>query len=85
MSFGFVVGSEEIDESGDMLRAHVTRIERLLEISPVNFPAYRDTNVETIDDADAEDEPAEDIDSDEEDRSWESDLARRRLHMDRYI
>lgn len=47
MSFGFRIaqGGEVLTEDGDTLRAHVTRIERLYEVSGVNFPAYRDTNL----------------------------------------
>jgi uncharacterized protein len=72
MSFGFRIapGGERITEDEDgTIRAHVTRIDRLYEVSGVNFPAYRDTSLEAvaagdddepIDPADDEDEPASD-------------------------
>lgn len=49
MSFGFRIapGGETLTEREDgTLRAHVTRIEKLYEVSGVNFPAYRDTTLE---------------------------------------
>lgn len=50
MSFGFRIaqGGEVLTEDGDTLRAHVTKIERLYEVSGVNFPAYRDTELAAV-------------------------------------
>lgn len=75
MSFGFRIapGGERLHEGEDgILRAHVTRIERLYEVSAVTFPAYTSTELE------AAPEPTEDQD---EDRSWEVDILRARLDL----
>lgn len=64
MSFGFVIGDERNmgeDEDG-LTRFHVTRVERLLEVSAVTFPAYSPTSVEAAEadhDEDASEEDAE--------------------------
>jgi len=71
MSFGFRVGDEDIrEDDAGVTRVHVTRIERLYEVSGVNFPAYNDTEVAAalgVDvDADTEDraaDPGSDSDS----------------------
>lgn len=71
-SFGFRLGDETVTEQKDgTMRAHVTRIDALYEVSPVGLPAYRDTNVEMVDAPDDEDEDAQDEDepSADEDRS----------------
>lgn len=69
MSFGFRIaqGGEVLTEDGSILRAHVTRIEQLYEVSGVNWPAYRGTSMEAVavegdidDPADDEDEAADD-------------------------
>jgi len=73
MSFGFRIapGGEELDEQEDgTLRAHVTKISRLYEVSGVTFPAYTDTDLEAV--------PSEVEVEDDEDRSWEIDLLRAR-------
>jgi HK97 family phage prohead protease len=64
MSFGFRIaqGGERLSEDSDgTLRAHVTKIERLYEVSGVNFPAYRDTSLEAVGEvcAECECEPCE--------------------------
>jgi len=48
MSFGFVIGAEEHrGETEDGLEHwHVTKVDRLLEVSAVTFPAYQPTSVE---------------------------------------
>ena len=72
MSFGFRIapGGEQLTEMEDgTLRAHVTKISRLYEVSGVNRPAYTDTDLEAV--------PAESVDEDE-DRSWEIELLRYR-------
>jgi HK97 family phage prohead protease len=50
MSFGFRIapGGEVLTEDGSILRAHVTRIEKLYEVSGVNWPAYRGTSMEAV-------------------------------------
>jgi uncharacterized protein len=50
MSFGFRIaqGGEVLTEDGSILRAHVTRIEALYEVSGVNWPAYRGTSMEAV-------------------------------------
>jgi uncharacterized protein len=66
MSFGFVIGDERNigeDEEG-MTRFHVTRVERLLEVSAVTFPAYEPTSIEA--DASTDDDADEDSDDAEE-------------------
>lgn len=92
MSFGFRIaaGGETFDEQEDgTVRAHVTRIEKLHEVSAVTFPAYRETSIAALPEACAECgcEPCEcEHDSDEEaddaDRSWEIEHARRRALLD---
>lgn len=80
MSFGFRIaaGGETYDEQDDgTVRAHVTRIETLLEVSAVNFPAYTATSISALPEACGEcgTDPCEcDEDADEdarsEQRSW---------------
>jgi HK97 family phage prohead protease len=51
MSFGFRIaaGGETLEDQPDgTIRAHVTRIESLLEVSAVTFPAYRATSIEAL-------------------------------------
>lgn len=91
MSFGFTIGDEDVDDRGDTIRAHITRIDALYELSVVSFPAYRDTSVVIVldePDVDDEDQDALDDQVDEdalEDRSWEVDIAiaRRKREADR--
>jgi HK97 family phage prohead protease len=82
MSFGFIVGEETVDHDSDPVQIHVTRIERLLEISAVTFPAYRETTVEAVPTSDEDDdEMLEDEDS-VEDRSWEIEVMRKRMNFE---
>lgn len=77
MSFGFRIapGGERLHEGEDgIIRAHVTRIERLYEVSAVTFPAYTSTSIEAVED----DHSTDDV----EDRSWEVELLRARLDLD---
>jgi HK97 family phage prohead protease len=51
MSFGFRIaaGGETFDEQDDgTIRAHVTRIEKLHEVSAVTFPAYAATSIAAL-------------------------------------
>lgn len=76
MSFGFRIasGGEQLSEAEDgTIRAHVTRIERLYEVSAVTFPAYTDTDLAAMPTDDSGDEVA--------DRSWEVELLRARLDL----
>lgn len=84
MSFGFTIGDEEVDDRGDTVRAHITRVDMLYELSSVSFPAYRDTLVVVVEDD--EDEHygelselgnIEDVDDleDAAARMWEIDVA----------
>jgi len=78
MSFGFSIapGGENLTEREDgTLRAHVTKIGMLYEVSSVNFPAYRETSIgaDPADDLEPEDDPVE--------RSWDPELVRR-MHLD---
>jgi HK97 family phage prohead protease len=78
MSFGFRIasGGERITEDEDgTLRAHVTKIERLYEVSGVNFPAYTGTSLEAVD--------AADEDSDGE-RGYDPETLRSITTMERY-
>lgn len=96
MSFGFLIGDEDVDDRGDTVRAHVTRIDRLFEISAVTFPAYSDTAVLAVPGADDDyDEPADDEDEpgEVEDRAlevmpddhfWEVDLAAARRRREAF-
>lgn len=93
MSFGFRIapGGESLDEQPDgTIRAHVTRIDLLHEVSAVTFPAYRETTIEAL-----ADEPCSECsempcacehDEDEEgsvERGLDPDIARRRWqHID---
>jgi uncharacterized protein len=45
MSFGFVVAADEWGYDGDMPTRTITRIGRLLDVSPVTFAAYEGTQV----------------------------------------
>lgn len=82
MSFGFRIaaGGETLTEQEDgTIRAHVTRVEKLHEVSGVNFPAYRETSIEAVTGDPDEEAPVED----DADRSWEiENLRRRRLLED---
>lgn len=64
MSFGFRIaqGGEVLTEDGSILRAHVTRIEQLYEVSGVNWPAYRGTSMEAVAVDGESDDPADDED-----------------------
>lgn len=77
MSFGFTIGDEVLDDQGDTVRAHITRVEMLWEISSVTFPAYSETSVYAVDDVmgNLEEDMGELVNVDLEDRSWEVDLA----------
>ena len=80
MSFGFRIasGGERLTEDEDgTLRAHVTKIERLYEVSGVNFPAYTGTNLEAVEMDD------EDEDTDEE-RGYDPETMRSITTMERY-
>lgn len=83
MSFGFTIGDEQVDDRGDTIRAHVTRVDTLWELSAVSFPAYAQTRVDAVSGGDDEllDEPAEDA---VEDRSWEVDVAAARRLRELY-
>jgi HK97 family phage prohead protease len=75
MSFGFRIapGGERITEDEDgTIRAHVTRIDRLYEVSGVNFPAYRDTSLEAV--AGDDDESIDPADDEDEDASEERSI-----------
>lgn len=77
-SFGFRLGDETVTEQSDgSMRAHVTRIEALYEVSPVGRPAYRDTNVDVLDEEPAGDEQ-DDEDAIDEDRGVDSSIHARR-------
>lgn len=70
MSFGFTIGDEKVDDRGDTVRAHVTRVDNLFEISAVTFPAYAETIVLVVpsdDDEEDVDEPSDDEMIDDED------------------
>lgn len=99
MSFGFRIakGGETLTEDGDTLRAHVTKIERLYEVSGVNFPAYRDTDLSAVGElcadctedpcacaADDQDEPASDEADEDAERGYDADVARRVASFERY-
>lgn len=74
MSFGFTIGDEQVDDRGDTVRAHITRIDRLFELSAVTFPAYAHTEVQVASSDAMQD--AEPLNDDELlDRSWEIDVA----------
>lgn len=82
MSFGFTIGDEQVDDRGDTIRAHVTRIDQLFELSAVTFPAYSQTEVQAVGEDRSvytEDDADEDAEGDDvlevEDRSWEVDVA----------
>lgn len=80
MSFGFTIGDEQVDDRGDTVRAHITRIDRLFELSAVTFPAYAQTEVQVAS-ADVVDVVA---DAPVEDRSWEIDVAAARRLRELY-
>lgn len=94
MSFGFRIapGGEVLTEENGTLRAHVTRIEELYEVSGVNWPAYRDTELAAIIEpcASCGCEPCEceaddeDEGPDERDRSYFADALRRATNFERY-
>ena len=50
MSFGFMIApnGEQIEETADGYLATVTKISRLLEVSAVTFPSYRETSIEAV-------------------------------------
>jgi hypothetical protein len=86
MSFGFTIGDEDIDDRGDTVRAHITRIEQLFELSAVTFPAYAQTSVMAVPDEfaygpgmDDDDDDDDDVDLDDmlemNGRSWDVDVA----------
>lgn len=90
-SFGFRIaaGGEDLTELDDgTIRAHVTRIETLYEVSPVGRPAYRDTSIEAVAPcSDCSESPCacshdSDEDAVEEDRSWTLYHARRNRPID---
>lgn len=74
MSFGFTIGDEQVDDRGDTVRAHITRIDRLFELSAVTFPAYAQTDVQVAS-SDAMADAAPLGEADVVDRSWEIDVA----------
>jgi HK97 family phage prohead protease len=84
MSFGFRIasGGERLSEDEDgTLRAHVTKIERLYEVSGVNFPAYTGTSLEAVDtDEDATDED----DASDDERGYDPETLRSITTMERY-
>ena len=90
MSFGFRIaaGGETFDEQEDgTIRAHITRISALHEVSAVNFPAYDATSIAAVEApcADCGEAPCacdQDDDEADEDRSWIVDVARRRASLD---
>jgi len=86
MSFGFTIGDEDVDDRGDTVRAHITRIEQLFELSAVTFPAYAETSVHAVpDEAAYGGMDDDDMDDDDDDalgdmpelngRSWDVDVA----------
>lgn len=89
MSFGFTIGDEDVDDRGDTVRAHITRIEQLFELSAVTFPAYAETSVYAVDDDERMNVllmvSDDDVDDDDDDalgdmpelngRSWDVDVA----------
>jgi HK97 family phage prohead protease len=80
MSFGFRIasGGERITEDEDgTLRAHVTKIERLYEVSGVNFPAYTGTSLEAVDAADTDE-------LSEGERGYDPETLRSITTMERY-
>jgi HK97 family phage prohead protease len=80
MSFGFRIasGGERLSEDEDgTLRAHVTKIDRLYEVSGVNFPAYTGTTLEAV--------PTEDeVEPDEVIRGHDPETLRSMTTMERY-
>jgi HK97 family phage prohead protease len=44
-SFAFMVEADEWDESGDTPIRTITKVSRLLDVSPVTYPAYPDASV----------------------------------------
>jgi HK97 family phage prohead protease len=84
MSFGFTIGDEKVDDRGDTIRAHITRVDNLFEISAVTFPAYNDTTVLVVpiyeehpdDDEDTDDDMMNDDEllSGRSDRSFDAPL-----------
>lgn len=83
MSFGFTIGDEDVDDRGDIVRAHITRIEQLFELSAVTFPAYAETSVHAVpdeaayggmDDDDMDDDALGDM-PELNGRSWDVDVA----------
>ncbi len=87
MSFGFRIaaGGERLSEDEDgTLRAHVTKIERLYEVSGVNFPAYTGTNLEAVP-SDDDDELSDDLDEpSEQERGYDPETMRSITTMERY-
>lgn len=85
MSFGFRIAKngETISELEDgTIRAHVTKIERLYEVSGVTFPAYSDTELEVVPVADM-DEPSEDGEPEPVERVFDYSLYRARTRRER--
>ena len=86
MSFGFRIAKngETLTEQADgTLRAHVTTIEKLYEVSAVTFPAYSKTTLEAVDTTPInETETDEPINAHVEDRSWSVDIKRRKTMLD---
>lgn len=82
MSFGFRVapGGESVRELPDgSLRVHVTKVDALREVSGVDYPAYRDTDLSAVlADASDEDEPSEEA------RGWDPDTLRRAADLERW-
>lgn len=88
MSFGFRIaaGGERLSEDEDgTLRAHVTKIERLYEVSGVNFPAYTGTNLEAVPSDDDDELSDDDLDEpSEQERGYDPETMRSITTMERY-
>jgi HK97 family phage prohead protease len=89
MSFGFRIaqGGERLSEDEDgTLRAHVTKIEKLYEVSGVNWPAYRGTSMEAVSVACVECgcDPCECEDDDVDERGYDPETLRSISNLERY-
>jgi HK97 family phage prohead protease len=89
MSFGFRIaqGGERLSEDEDgTLRAHVTKIEKLYEVSGVNWPAYRGTSMEAVSVVCVECgcDPCECEDDDVDERGYDPETLRSISNLERY-